>query len=1064
MTMTKEVTDEEHETETSWHHREDKLTLLEVFVVKDDDEAVDEEELIGELQRAQNEDSETESTTPLLTGYYNSRLSTPKLLSEKDGTSTSEDHPEVINLNSTTTSSSTTAPDEADQSLGACTAETRSPSRLCEDPARARAADDDKPPASSSLYSSCCLRRFFSCFQANRTSPPSRQSNPQRSALRSGNFIPEQKESTHSERGGNHLRLTRSTSSTIKSRLVLAKHRSCSCSWRGVSTCLLLVVTTAVAILCSLAFVLLGGAGVVSYLVGCCAGQQDCVEQDMWCGGGFSDTMSHLAQHLFQLHDSTGLELATTNNAVAVATPGADGVDRAASTSACADGHDCAGHDNMSSPTIASRAWRAQGDVMYKYDYGRAQDESDPQQAFLQHRKHPRKPRMGRPAVLRHGAYHDARTHVGLGLAPGPASRSTKNKRQDDEFLDEVEGGPPHKFGEISRERQHQGASGLVELEDHPDRTSRSELLHQNQGDSRDLQRGLGAAAEVHQPPAVAQSSVMQKQKLRFFEVIIVLPFQFVGVFLEAGGAAAEAGVQIAAAAVEAGAEGAAHGLSDMVQGFGSSIGDAGLHEHAHGFGDSFLPADGGPSAGTAGGDGATDIWTMQGISNLSGADRLLPDMMGPSPPVHLPGDVGEQVERARQVRDQAEQLAIVAGLGVVGVGVGAAVASQVHPLLHDGLGTTAARDDRSMVAQFGKYREAVEGIGSITLGRGRGNDLEVRMGEQNEGPNLQSLFPEAFSFLLQEDTERIFVWASVVRDGASDAQLEEEKEHSTIGSGLKKDPEGVGQIFREVEEEITRQVQEHATRPQDVGKKADFLTAVLQKHRTGQRFVAEVLGDWVGPGGSNCNNGAASTSSCPVHLPPPGPQVLALLRVVKAVFAKLLKGQTKGLIEVGRQTLHQVGLGSAPQVSPEDAKVQARMFLLLHHYVLQPLMWTKDKRGNKPGVDVFGGPGATSPRKVSQLTYAALKQFKIEVQKEKEHNVSASDLCEKQVQNFLRIVSVDTPSRLTPPPPATPARSPVLAHPRRCIFTSVATWGARCSTGSGRGRNYGSRARRCGH
>ncbi|CAD7964760.1 unnamed protein product [Amoebophrya sp. A120] len=328
MTMTKEVTDEMHETETRLHHR-DEVALLEVFVVKDDETADDER--LWELQRAQNEDSEAEITAPLLTGlYYNSRLSTAEFLSEKDEVDV--DRPELMNLNTRTTS---TTPDEADQSLGASTAETRSPSRSLEDPARPRAAvDDDKPP--TSLYASCCPRRFFPCFRANRASP-SRQSKPQRGApLRSRNFLEKRVEMTNREQGKS------SSSATTKSRIV-AKHHSFTFSQIiGVSRLLLVVAT--VVILCSLAFLLLGGGRGVLFRLGFCNGG---VEQEIRFGGGFSETVCHLSQHLHLLHLRTGFESATTNTAAAVAASANPvGVD-AVSSLDCADGHDCIGHDML---------------------------------------------------------------------------------------------------------------------------------------------------------------------------------------------------------------------------------------------------------------------------------------------------------------------------------------------------------------------------------------------------------------------------------------------------------------------------------------------------------------------------------------------------------------------------------------------------------------------------------------------------------------------------------------------------------------------------------------------
>ncbi|CAD7964768.1 unnamed protein product [Amoebophrya sp. A120] len=450
------------------------------------------------------------------------------------------------------------------------------------------------------------------------------------------------------------------------------------------------------------------------------------------------------------------------------------------------------------------------------------------------------------------------------------------------------------------------------------------------------------------------------------------------------------AGTQILCGLFEAGADGvgdAFHGVGDALHGAGDAVGG-------------WFSADG-AGTGDAGGDGINNWWTMNGLNNWGGL-------------LHAGG--GEQVEQARQLQNQIEQ--VMQATAVVGAGAAGAY------FAHRRWGTNVPGNDKSQdVSYFETYGQAIQDIGSmpVRVVAEMLPGLPVASNQNEQDRSLQSFFPEAFSFLLQEDTEQIFVWASAVRDGASDEQLEDEKVHSTIGSGLKKDSGELSQIFLKVEDAITKQVQ------QESSAGTNFLTSVLQHHQDGKMFVAKVLGGWVSSDhGGNCElYDAASTSSCPVHLPPPGPQVLALLRVVRAVFARLLKGQTAGLN----------WLADAFQLPPAtQAKRQEKMFLLLYPFVFEPLMWTKDKQGDKlPGVHVFGGPEGKPKRrrKVSQLTYAALQQFKVEAQEKK---TKPSDLCKEQVQNFLREVGVGTPQPRSalpaPPPPAARAAGSLATTP----------------------------------
>ncbi|CAD7964762.1 unnamed protein product [Amoebophrya sp. A120] len=906
MTMTKEVTDEEHETETSWHHREDKLALLEVFVVNDDDEAADEEEL-WELERAQNDDSEAEEqiTTPLLTGYYNSRLPIPKLLSEKDGTS--EDHSELINLNSATTSTSTTAPDEADQScLGARAAETRSPSRLCEDPARPRPEADDKPPAGGgALYSS-------------------------------------------------------SSSCTTKSRRVVAKHRF-SCGSQSGASCLLLVVTTAVVILCSLTFFLPGGGGVVSYLLGFCAGPQDCVELQ-------------------------GTQQASSTR------PGESSSGRI-SARAPAEEKSVGSRDYERS--VRGAAGAADHRVKHE-EYNKRAQIDNPQQAFLQHSKH---------ASLQHSK-HD--TH--LLQYRYPQLRRDVRVQEQGKKVDFYGTAQPQIDGSLrvmedpkEENEEEQNSDVLTEMED-PD----SEPLHQNQ-DFQELQRG---ALTTTAQSSFAQSSFLDKEfggcggggeitcpgpDVDLKGVDCPLSAGHTPSVPDMGGLG---GGSVVAAAAVPGADGGVDGAGV----FGGDLGGGGGGDAVRGVvGDIGGHHVLGPSAeGVVGDAGA-------GSDALRSAAEVLHDvyLLGPSSDIdigggttHLAERVGGAVDRAAQIRENAQEAA-----ALVGVYFGA---EMVEHALTEGLVESrtqahlkqkALKDDQGRQRAFKTFKEPVEIFASMELAA-----LNPDLVDENaKGRTLEEFFPAVFAFLRQEGTERIYLWAGVVHDSATPQQLQEQKNFN-IEIALAKDGEKEKHdLFERVADGIASAVVQTSS----AGEQEDVVTSFLKNDPNGQMFVADVLGDWVSPD-KNCKT---NRESCPEHLTPPGPQVMALLRLVELVLARLL--MAGDLAELRK------AMGFKDDVTDD-------IMIAYITKVYDTWRWTKDT-DHSASLETTP-PGARGKRKehMSQLTHAALVQFETDFAEEiGRKKMTKAQLCQEQIHDFLVSVGVkeqDAGQQSLPVPPQTPA------------------------------------------
>ncbi|CAD7964766.1 unnamed protein product [Amoebophrya sp. A120] len=304
-------------------------------------------------------------------------------------------------------------------------------------------------------------------------------------------------------------------------------------------------------------------------------------------------------------------------------------------------------------------------------------------------------------------------------------------------------------------------------------------------------------------------------------------------------------------------------------------------------------------------------------------------------------------------------------------------------------MGEAAANLEKGMdnprLAAQTNIRDVIEILAELSLADmlpGDVTSLSPALGRKRS----DEVFPNYFAFLREEGTERIFLWAAAIQASADEKQAAEIEAFTNPEEAFT--PKDKRDLFSAVADGIAAEVvRTGATSASDVRQAEgprSSIASFLAVDPVGRKFVAEVLGDWLGPG-ANCRD--KDSGACPVqHLPPPRPQAVALFRLTQEVLKKLQ--------EEDRDAVFQ-NLVDARMPDGAIGAVYGRAM------IYQKSHCVKGNDGREPD----GG------RERSPLMRAAFAQFKREAQEEAAdaggRAPELETLLNAQVQEFLRQVGV---------------------------------------------------------